>query len=171
MKVTGRIKEEGLGALASEVALREGVKVPRIWVVVADAGVARIFRKPNSHLELVGEMFPEETTQAGLTNDTVGRLVSSGGGGSVHHKYEPHMEAGRQDALQFARELADWLEIAVREDIFDRFVLVAAPRTLGELRAAMPKAVQGRIVAEVDKDLTNLDERALHKALNDVLWF
>lgn len=171
MKLTGMIAKEGLGAFAGKPELREGKRIPRIWVVVADKGITRIFRKPDGHLELIGEIFPEEETETRLENKTVGRVVSSGGGGSVHHKYEPHMDASRQNALFYAREFSDWLGKAVQENVFDRLVLVAAPQTLGDLRSVMDEKVQRRIIAEVDKDLTKLNERELFEALGDVLWF
>ena len=171
MKLTGEIKKDSMTALTGEAMLRGGRKIPRIWVLVADGGIARIFRKPNAHLEMIGEAFPGETMQADLTNKTLGRGIKSGAGGSVRHKYEPHMEAARQDSKLFAQEIADWLETAVQAEAFDKLVLVAAPRTLGDLRLAMARTVQERIVAEVDKDLTGLDEKALRDALDDVLWF
>jgi hypothetical protein len=33
-------------------------KIPRIWIVVADQRIARIFKKSDSHLELIGEALP-----------------------------------------------------------------------------------------------------------------
>jgi protein required for attachment to host cells len=170
MKLTGQIAKQGLKAFAKKPVLRAGRKVPRIWVVVADNGVARIFRKPDKHLELIGEAVPDETMQARMTNKTVGR-VAIGGGNAIHHKYEPHMEQSHQDALQFARDIADWLDNAEAAEAFDRLVLVAAPHMLGDLRTVMSKSVEGRIAAEIDKDLTKMNEIALRKALDEILWF
>lgn len=168
MKLTGQIAEQGLKAFAKKPPLRAGRQIPRIWVIVADKGIARIFRKPDGHLELIGEIHPGESMQAELTNKTLGRVVSSGG---RHHKYEPHMEQSRQDEFIFAQDIANWLEKAEAADVFDRLVLVAAPKTLGDLRNVMSQQVQSRIAAEVDKDLTKLDETALRDALDDILWF
>ena len=167
MKVTGKIANQGLKAVSEKSPLQRGRRTPRIWVVVADKGIARIFRKPDVHIELIGELHPDETEQAALTNQTLGRVV----GGSLHHTYEPHMAQSRQDELLFAQDVAKWLEKANGDDAFDRLVLAASPRMLGDLRAVMNKTVQGRIAAEVDKDLTGLDEITLRKALAQILWF
>ena len=169
MKLTGQIAEQGLKAFAKKPPLKAGRPVARIWVIVADKGIARIFRKPDGHLELIGEIHPGETMQAELTNKTLGRMASPGGG--RHHKYEPHMEQSRQDEFAFAHDVADWLAKAEAADTFDRIVLVAAPKILGDLRAVMSRDVNSRIAAEVDKDLTKLDERALYAALDDIVWF
>jgi len=54
---------------------------------------------------------------------------------------------------RFAAEAALMLkEKAAR---FDELVIVAPPRTLGELRKHYDTAVEAKIVAEVDKDLVN----------------
>ncbi len=167
MKVTGKIAGQGLKTFSKKPSLQRGRRMPRIWVIVADKGIARIFRKPETHLELIGELHPDETMQTELTNQTLGRIA----GGGQHHKYEPHMAQGRQDELLFAQDIASWLEKAETGDAFDRLVLAASPRMLGDLRAVMNKTVRGRIAAEVDKDLTGLNEITLRKTLDEILWF
>ena len=56
---------------------------------------------------------------------------------------------------RFAEDLADILYRMVHKGMFEKIVLVAPPRTLGSLRPNLHKEVQARIVAEVDKDMTN----------------
>lgn len=170
MKLTGKIAQEGLQPFINQPVVYKGRKIPRIWVLVADKTRARIFRKPDGHLELIGEGVPDETLQAELTNKTVGR-GQSGGGRSVHHKYEPHMMQSRQDEFTFANDIAEWLDKAVEAGAFDRLVLVAEPRMLGDLREVLSEKVEKRLAAEVDKNLTKLDEKALYAALEDILWF
>lgn len=169
MKLTGQIADQGLKTFAQKPPLRAGRRVARIWVIVADEGIVRIFRKPDGHLELIGEMIPDESMQAELTNKALGRVATLSSG--LYHKYEPHMTQSRQDEFLFAQDVANWLEKAEAADVFDRLVLTAAPRMLGDLRAVMSKTVQGRIAAEIDKDLTKLDEITLRKALDEILWF
>jgi protein required for attachment to host cells len=48
-------------------------------------------------------------------------------------------------------------------------VLVAAPKTLGDLRELLPDPVKSRVVAEIDKDLTRVPLRDLPKHLETVL--
>ncbi|AGH98806.1 host attachment protein [Micavibrio aeruginosavorus] len=169
MKLTGQIAEQNRDVTAAPVTLHAGIKTPRVWIVVADKHGARIFEKIDRHLKLIGEASPEQDLQSALNNRTIGRSFSSGGG-TIHHKYEPHMEQERATALDFAHDLATFLDDADAAREFDRLILVAAPRTLGDLRASISKHVQRSIIAQVDKNLTKLDERALGDALEDVLW-
>ena len=57
---------------------------------------------------------------------------------------------------RFAAELADMLYRRANANDFDRLVVCAAPHTLGELRRQFHKIVAGRIIGEIDKDLTNM---------------
>lgn len=142
-------------------------RAERIWIVVADSKIARIFKK-NGRLKLFEEMARGAASEKDITNKTVGRSAGPGGG---RHKREPHMEQSRGEELAFVGEICDWLDAAEKRDDFDRLVLVAAPRTLGELRDCMSEAIQLRIVAEVDKELTRLDEKDLQEALSEIVWF
>lgn len=170
MKLTGKIVDQGLKAFTEKIALHQGRRQARIWIIVADDGVAKIFRKQDGHLEHIGEALPEITEQGEVRNKGLGR-IASGAGSTIRQKFEPHMESSRQQALCFVYDFMDWLDRAEEMDVFDRLVIVAAPRTLGDLRAVMSKPVQGRIAAEIDKDLTHLSETALREALDKILWF
>jgi protein required for attachment to host cells len=167
MKLTGKIAEKGLKPFIQKHEMRGGMEMPRIWVLVADKSVARIFMKDDGHLELIAEAFPQESLNAGLNNKSIGRVVSAGG---HHHKFEPHMEQSRLDEVLFTQDIAHWLDMTKTEDAFDRLVVVAAPRVLGDLRNTLGRAVKSRIVAEVDKDLTKLNEKSLLDALDDIVW-
>ncbi|MCF3596069.1 host attachment family protein [Rhodobacteraceae bacterium LMO-12] len=56
---------------------------------------------------------------------------------------------------RFANDLAARLYEFAHKGAFDRIVLVAGPNVLGALRKELHKEVQDRVVAELDKDLTN----------------
>ena len=68
-----------------------------------------------------------------------------------------------------ARELAERLEEAAHAHRFDKLVLVAAPKTLGDLRELLPDPVKTKVVAEIDKDLTKVPLRDLPRHLEAVL--
>jgi protein required for attachment to host cells len=57
------------------------------------------------------------------------------------------------------------LEQMVRGEKVKTIVVVAPPRTLAELRNAFHADVKNRIVAEIDKDLTNLPVDQIEKHL------
>lgn len=56
---------------------------------------------------------------------------------------------------RFAADLADKLYERAHKGEFDRLVLVAAPKILGELRDQLHQEVTDKIVAEIPKTLTN----------------
>lgn len=144
---------------------------PCIWILVADRHVARLYRKNNGHLKEFTEIVPDiPRPDRRLANATLGRAALPAGI-FARHKYEPHMNAARKEELGFVRDIAAWLDGAARGNAFDRLVLVAAPATLGELRQALGSAVQDRIVAEVNKDLTKMGDPELQAELEKIVWF
>lgn len=56
---------------------------------------------------------------------------------------------------RFAKDIADRLEVLVREKQIHFLVIAAPPRTLAELRKSMHEEVKKVVMAEVDKDLTH----------------
>ena len=55
---------------------------------------------------------------------------------------------------QFARKAAVELERLMRELNVRSIVVAAPPRTLADLRTALPQDVRQRVIAEIDKDFT-----------------
>jgi protein required for attachment to host cells len=60
-----------------------------------------------------------------------------------------------QAETAFARKVAGELDALSRATEVGSLVLVAAPRTLANLRTAMTSELRNRTVSEIDKDLTN----------------
>lgn len=56
---------------------------------------------------------------------------------------------------RFADELAEILYKQAHKNKFEKIVIAAPPKILGELRDKMHKEVSSRVIAEIDKDLTN----------------
>jgi protein required for attachment to host cells len=66
---------------------------------------------------------------------------------------------------RFAADAAEMLkERALRND-FDSLVVVAPPRTLGELRRHYHNEVEKRLTAEIPKDLTNMPVDEIERVL------
>ena len=78
-------------------------------------------------------------------------------------------DSRREDDRAFAKKLASVLEEAQRRNEYDRLVLAAAPRTLGDLRAILPDQVKAVVCAEVDKDLTQIPNSDLPKHFEGIL--
>lgn len=67
---------------------------------------------------------------------------------------------------RFASDLADILYKRAHKGEFDRLVLVASPSTLGEIRPHLHQEVTGKIIGEIDKDLTNHPIDQIEKLLS-----
>ena len=128
-----------------------------VWVVVADRLRARIFEAehPLSPLRerrclVHGEARLHERD---LASDKPGRRT----GGPGAHGVEEGSPRKEQEALRFAREIADCLGEAADHRRFERLVLCAGPRFLGLLRAELPEAVRERVSLEVRSDLAHIE--------------
>ena len=66
---------------------------------------------------------------------------------------------------RFAVEAAHLLNTAALSNAFESLVVVAPPRTLGELRKHYHKEVEKRLVAEVPKDLTRVPVEEMERIL------
>ena len=61
----------------------------------------------------------------------------------------------RLEKERFAEELAEILYDRAHKGRFERLIIAAAPMVLGDLRDKLHKEVRDRVVAEIDKNLTN----------------
>jgi protein required for attachment to host cells len=83
------------------------------------------------------------TGQPGKTQSRVGGVQSG---------YE-QTDFHQMDEDNFAANAADMLKREVLEGHIDSLIVVAAPRTLGEMRKHYHSEVQKRVVGEISKDL------------------
>jgi len=142
------------------------------WVLVADGEKALFLRNDldaeNPDLNVVRIEQQENPSDREQSANRPGRVADNGPG----QKSAPDDTDWHQLAKdRFADDLADILYKQAHKGAFDRIVLVAPPATLGELRSKLHKEVQDKLVAEIDKTLTNhpIDkiERLLHEALDE----
>ena|SRR5690554_4497183 len=130
------------------------MRVPKdTLVVVADGGGARVLRN-------VGAAFsPELVAEHVLTPQN---LNDDGPSGSV-----PTETRGEElDEATFAKQLAQWLNARALKQEFANLVLMADPQTLGQVRRSLHKEVNDRLVAEIDKNLSNATIEDIVKALS-----
>ncbi|WP_296421002.1 host attachment family protein [Pseudooctadecabacter sp.] len=78
-----------------------------------------------------------------------GRMADSQGNKSAFQDTDWHELAKER----FAEDIADQLYDLAHHGKIDRLVLVAGPKVLGNIREALHKVVQDKIVAEVPKNL------------------
>jgi protein required for attachment to host cells len=143
------------------------------WILVAHRGGARLFENsgPGKGLQLVEDIpHPEGRLKSGEINaDKPGRAFDSIGNG--RHSMSQEHEAADQVSLMFAKHLCDKLEKARAENRFGKLVLVAEPRLLGELRAALDKPTTALVSATLDKDFAGVDNRDIPKRLGNLVKF
>jgi protein required for attachment to host cells len=75
--------------------------------------------------------------------------------GGARHAIEPRQDPHEAAERAFARGLADRLEAAAAAGRFERLILVAPPKFLGHLRAALGGAAGPRLRGSLDLDLTH----------------
>ncbi|MEM1004928.1 MAG: host attachment family protein [Pseudomonadota bacterium] len=145
------------------VALAQGT-----WVIVAD-GEKALFMENITDAEdpnLVIVSVEEQDQQGSGPADRAGR----------RNDYGPHQKSAVEEPswkthakTLFVQDLANVLNRKGLTGAFKRLVLVASPQVLGLLRRRLHSDVLAKVVAEVDKTLTNHPmnkvEQVLHQRL------
>ncbi len=80
--------------------------------------------------------------------------AGNSGSGSRHQSSSANPSDSQQDEDGFAAGIASELNRRVLDGKIDHLIIVAAPRTLGELRKHYHKALSAVLVGEIAKDLT-----------------
>lgn len=136
------------------------------WILVAHRGGARILENTGSgqNLNLLRDI---PHPQGGLKSKDIGsdrpaRGVHRHGGRTT---FQQEQEPPAHLAEVFARQLAGLLDDGRLKRRYGRLVLVAEPRFLGMLRAALSRATDELVIATVNKNLGYLETRELQKYL------
>ncbi|MCK6454243.1 MAG: host attachment protein [Alphaproteobacteria bacterium] len=143
---------------------------PTMWILVADAARARVFRleRPGSRLapaldrELVADNVPSHE----LASDRPGRSFDSAGQG--RHAMEPPTDPKRYEKQRFARQVVELLDAQRRHNAFARLAVVAAPQMLGDLRAAMADELRKIVELEIAKDFSKLSSDQIEQHLQEL---
>lgn len=142
-------------------------KTIKSWIAIADSAKARIYATSGTalKLELVNELDSEAARRLtqDLVTDRPGRSFSSAG--PRRAGMEPHSDPQSVEKHKFVKDLVDYLDAAALKGQFDDLFLIAAPRTLGEIRRLSNGHIGARLKAELGKDLTNVPEPELPRHL------
>jgi len=126
----------------------------KTWVVVADAARARVFDvdgKTKAIAEVMDMSHPASLQHASeMASDAPG--MSSVKGMPSKFGMEEIVSPKEEEAIRFAKQVAEALQAGLAD--YERLYLIAAPHFLGLLRKDLDKAVQAKVVKEIDKDLT-----------------
>lgn len=111
-------------------------------VAVVDGANLNLFHNSGHEGELALKAAPSPALHAGNAGSG-GRHYSSSGNPDVHHQEEDG----------FAAAAAAWLNRQVLDGKIESLMVIAAPKTLGELRKHYHKALAAVLEAELAKDL------------------
>jgi protein required for attachment to host cells len=112
-------------------------------IAVIDGKRLRLFRnkghEPHVDLVQLEEPTPEPT---------------NAGSGTHHHSSLANPDSRRMKEDDFAAAAAGYLNREVLQGRIRQLIVIADPRSLGELRRHFHSALTERLLAEIDKDLT-----------------
>jgi protein required for attachment to host cells len=143
------------------------------WILIADGMHARVLsqRAPGGTLTVLPDYELSAPTVKGfsrdLKSDRPGRAFDTGSG--QRHAMEPRNDPHDQEKLAFARRVAALLNKAADRNEFQRLVLVAPPRTLGELRSRLDVRTRALISRELARDLVHAPAGELSEQLEGAL--
>ncbi|MFD1788900.1 host attachment family protein [Sphingomonas floccifaciens] len=147
------------------------MRVPHNAVVVVADGRKMLFLRnegdglaPNLQVEHAEEQSnpsdgEQKTDQAGRAASTRGGAFAAGGGTMGEVDFH------QQEEDRFAADTAALLKKRALANDFEKLIIIAPPRTLGELRKHYHKEVSDRLAGELAKDLTGHPIPDIEKAL------
>jgi len=162
------------------------VKPPITWILIADAKQAQVYtrhriekiipidRNSKHHpfaeiithapLPLAGMQWEAESPKVyDVDPKQLGKVHESAN--PARHMTEPRIDVHDEIREHFARLVSGQLNRAEEEKRFDRLVLVAPARMLGEIKKYLNEKSLKKVVAEMHKDLTHYEGDALAEHL------
>lgn len=151
-------------------------KIPAgAWVVVGDGEKALFLRNDGDeafpNLTVIREVEHENPPTREQGTDRPGRYEDaprpqrSPNPAVTHRSGFAETDWHRLEKSRFAKELADLLYKAAHRGSYDALIIAAPAVVLGEMRKALHKEVQSRLLFDVAKELTNQPVDAIERAL------
>jgi protein required for attachment to host cells len=143
------------------------------WIVVADAGRARILSQVGrvAALSVVQELDNPSgrAHNVDLVTDQPGRFQKTGS--NVGSAMDPPTDPHEEQAREFAHKLNHLVEAAATAGTFDDLVMVAPAHFLGLLQSGMKPASRKRLIASLSHDYARVSLPELQGHLKDLLEF
>lgn len=139
------------------------MKAVRTWILVADGGRARLLQNDGpgkgissvAGTDYVNDVIPDRE----ILSDRPGRSFDSAGEG--RHAMEAPSSPQRVSKAAFAKHVMEDLESKRAAGAFDRLLIIAPPRALGDLRQHFTQKLKDALVGEVNKDWLHLRDEEL----------
>ena len=113
-------------------------------IAVADGEVLHLYR--NTGAETHVKLAPLAAPAIAGDNKEAGKR---------HRSSAANPDRSRLAEDSFAAATADWLNREATEQRIDGLVVIAPPKTLGELRRHFGKGLKEKVLAEIGRELTN----------------
>jgi protein required for attachment to host cells len=136
------------------------------WFCVADAGTARIKQSTSPVAPLTSITTLNRAPYEHGRYEEPGRSQESVG--SARHAFQDADGPIRREKREFAEIVADFLDEAAARGAYQRLILAAPPKFLGDLRASLGPKAHGMVAGEVDKDLTKESDAELAERLSEL---
>ncbi len=132
------------------------------WYLIADASRAKLLERKEDGQILLLRSFDHPDSRA-HDGDLTGDLGRTRQTGSAAYASEREERSGRRhtEYIRFANELGEALKLGAIQNVYQELVLVSSPNFLGVLRKHLHAKVEERLVATLNKDLTELSDREL----------
>lgn len=136
------------------------------WVIIADGAKYLVLRNHGDEqfidLRVITKEEIENPATRELSSDRPGRMPDDGHGYSALQETDWHAIEKQHFSKDVGAKLEDW----AAHDRFQRLIIIADPKTLGQLRRSFGDAVRQKLVAEIDKDYTNMPMEKIEAALD-----
>lgn len=143
------------------------------WIVIADGARARILAQKAPRGALLPALDQELVDPAvhghsrDIKSDAPGRAFDPGSG--ARHAMEPRHDPHQYEKHLFAKRVAELINAAAGRKEFNRLVLVAPPKTLGDLRAELDEHAAKMVTGTLDRDLLKIGAADLPRHLESLL--
>lgn len=125
----------------------------RKWILIADGSRAKIIEKYKNELSNIGltHHISEIAHEKDKGHHKPGAITPS----VVHakHSFPPHEDWGGFERHEFATKMANIIN--QNSALFEELILIAPPKTLGDLRKHLNPLSLAKVVNEIDKDYTH----------------
>lgn len=136
------------------------------WVLVANAGEARLFNLVKSNLERLKSFAHDESRMKGedLASDRPGAYQSEVNR-EGHGSYAEPTDPKEYEKARFARELANVINKARSENRFNELVIVATPHFHGLINRHLDDESSRKVSHHIEKDYTQVQDSDMLETL------
>ena len=140
------------------MGVRTVMKRKVTWILIADGARARVLNylgRQSGVEQLPGcDWLAPHAPDRELGSDRPGRAFDSVGKG--RHAIDPHTNLHRSNKADFARQITNRLTQKLKAGAFERLVLIAPPKALGDIRNNLDQELSKCVYAQVPLDLTHV---------------